>query len=78
MTPRVAMMTLDVGSAVLRTVIDRTLCTDSTDSPLRVVTDAGTATTLDFPIRPGAPAPFFQQPRPNRAERRAASRRKAR
>ena len=77
MTPKVAMMTLDVGSAVLRTVIDRALCTDSTDSPLRVVTDAGTATTLDFPIRPGAPT-LFSPHRPNRAERRAASRRKAR
>lgn len=78
MTPRVVMTSLDVGNAVLRTVISRALCTDSTDSPLRVVADAGTATTLDFPIRPGAPAPFFPPPRLNRAERRAASRRKGR
>ncbi len=78
MTPKVAMMGLDVGNAVLREVVSRALCADSTDSPLRAVLDAGTATTLDFPIRPGAPAPFSPQPRPNRAERRAAARQKAR
>ena len=78
MAPKVAMMRLDVGNAVLREVVSRALCTDSTDSPLRVVPDAGTATTLDLFIRPGAPAPFFPQPRLNRAERRAAARQRAR
>lgn len=78
MTPKIAMMSLDVGNAVLREAVSRALCADSTDSPLRVVTDAGTATTLDLLIRPGVPAPAFPQHRPNRAERRAAARQKAR
>lgn len=78
MAPKVAMMGLDVGNAVLREAVSRALCTDSTDSPLRVVPDASTATTLDLPIRPGVPVPAFPQHRPNRAERRAAARQRAR